>query len=75
MAKYAFTKAWDQVPRGKLSETKQAIKTALNIKSDPQFYNRMRGVPEPTISEAEALTKIFNGLGITKIWDGDGETL
>ena len=43
--------------------------------NEPQFYNRMRGVPEPTISEAEALTKIFNGLGITKIWDGDGETL
>lgn len=68
MAKYAFIKAWNQVPRGKLAETKQAIKVALNIKSDPQFYNRMRGVPEPTISEAEALTGIFNELGITEIW-------
>lgn len=68
MAKYAFTKAWDQVPRGKLAEIKQAIKTALNIKSDPQFYNRMKGVPEPTMSEADAITAIFNEIGITEIW-------
>ena len=60
--------AWRRVPKANAPEVKAEIKLALKIKSDPQFYRRMKGVPEPSVSEAEAITEIFNRQGITEVW-------
>lgn len=68
MAKSSFLKGWRQLPKSLASEVKNEIKLALKIKSDPQFYRRMSGVPEPSVSEAEIITEIFNRRGVTEIW-------
>ena len=67
MANYSFIKGWNQLPKGKIAEAKKDIKAALGIKSEPQFYNRLRGFPEPTISEYEAIKEIFQAFGIVDI--------
>ena len=51
MAKYAFKKGWDQLPNAKLGEARRKLMTALNLKGDSNFYRRLRGIPEPTISK------------------------
>ena len=68
MARYSFKKGWDMVPQAKAPEIRERIKSALGIGSDPQFYNRLKGNPEPLISEYEAITAIFADYGITDIW-------
>lgn len=68
MAKSSFLKGWGQLPKSLASEVKNEIKLALKIKSDAQFYRRMYGVPEPSVSEAEAITEIFNRRGVKEIW-------
>lgn len=68
MAKFAFKKGWDQVPKGKAATVKAEIKAALKISGEATFYNRMKGTPEPTVSEYEAISKIFRKVGITDPW-------
>ena len=68
MATYAFKKGWNQIPHSKISEARGRIKEALGISSDPQFYQRLKGCPEPTISEYVSLQEIFNDYGVTDIW-------
>ena len=68
MAKYAFKKGWDQLPNAKLGEARRKLMTALNLKGDSNFYRRLRGIPEPTISEGEAIVAIFEEYGITEVW-------
>lgn len=68
MTKFAFVRGWNKVPKGITAQAKQDIKDALCIKSDPQFYRRMKGAPEPTLSEAEKIEAVFGKYGITDIW-------
>lgn len=68
MAKFAFVRGWNKVPKGFTLQVKQEIKDALGIKSDPQFYRRMKGTPEPTMSESGKLVEIFDKYGISDIW-------
>ena len=68
MANYAFKKGWDQVPKGKAAKVKAAIKTALGITGDATFYNRMKGTPEPTVSEYNAIAGVFRRYGISNPW-------
>ena len=68
MAKYAFKRGWDQLPNVKLGEARAKLKTALNIIGDSNFYRRLRGIPEPTISEGEKIVAIFAEYGITDVW-------
>ncbi|MGM9767429.1 MAG: hypothetical protein ACI3Z0_03045 [Candidatus Cryptobacteroides sp.] len=68
MAKSSFIIGWKKLPKETTTTVKEEIKIALNIKSDPQFYRRMQGRPEPTVSEAEAITEIFNRHGVMEIW-------
>ena len=68
MSNYAFKKGWAALPQAKAREAKEKIKKALCISSDPQFYSRLKGIPEPTISEYVAITGIFAEYGITDIW-------
>lgn len=68
MAKSSFVIGWNKLSKEDSAAVKEEIKVVLGIKSDPQFYRRMKGVPEPTVSEAEAITRIFNNHGILEIW-------
>ncbi len=68
MAKFAFKKGWDQVPKGKAKDVKRRIKAALGITSDGAFYARMKGTPEPTVSQHREVSDIFRKTGITDPW-------
>lgn len=68
MAKFAFKKGWNQVPKGKAADVKKAIMEGLGITGDATFYNRMKGIPEPTISEYQTISEVFADHGITDIW-------
>ncbi len=68
MTKYAFKKGWYQLPNGKTAEAREKIKKALSITSDATFYARMKGIPEPTISEYRSIEAIFKEYGITHPW-------
>ncbi len=68
MSNYSFKKGWSAVPQSKAREVRDRIKKALGITSNPQFYSRLRGIPEPTISEYDAIQGIFTSYGITDIW-------
>lgn len=68
MTKYAFKKGWYQLPNGKTAEAREKIKKALGFTSDATFYARMKGIPEPTISEYRSIEAIFKEYGITHPW-------
>ena len=68
MAKSSFIVGWKKLPKESSAAVKEEIKVILGIKSDPQFYRRMKGAPEPTVSEAEAITRIFNTYGVIDVW-------
>lgn len=68
MTKFAFKKGWDQVPNGRTAEVKEKIMAAIGITGNATFYARMKGIPEPTISEYQTITEVFASYGITDIW-------
>lgn len=68
MKKFAFKRGWDQVPKGKTSKVKGDIKEVLGITADATFYSRMKGTPEPTITEYKAIAGVFRKHGITDPW-------
>ena len=68
MAKFSFRKGWDQVPKGKAAKVKAELKEALKITGDAIFYNRMKGTPEPTVSEYNAIAGVFRRYGISNPW-------
>ena len=65
MTKYAFKKGWNQIPRVKTEEVRNAIKEQLGITSNPAFYSRMI---ELKMSEADKVVAIFASYGISDIW-------
>lgn len=68
MAKFAFKKGWDMVPKSKLQEVRTDLMAVLGITSLTSFYSRMKGIPEPTMSEGERIQAVFAEYGITDIW-------
>lgn len=68
MTQVAFVKGWKQARKEEATRIKEEIKTALNVKSDPTFYRRMKGRPEPTVTEARKIEDVFHRFGIYSIW-------
>lgn len=68
MTQVAFVKGWKQAQKEEATRIKEEIKTALNVKSDPTFYRRMKGCPEPTVTEARKIEDVFHRFGIYSIW-------
>lgn len=68
MTQVAFVKGWKQARKEEANRIKEEIKTALNVKSDPTFYRRMKGRPEPTVTEARKIEDVFHRYSIYNIW-------
>lgn len=68
MAKFAFKKGWDKVPKSKIQDVRNDLMAVLRITSLTAFYSRMKGIPEPTMSEGEDIVAVFAEYGITDIW-------
>ena len=71
MAQVAFVKGWKQARKEEATRIKEAIKTALNVKSDPTFYRRMKGCPEPTVTEAKKIEDVLRVHWIYNIWGNE----
>lgn len=71
MTQVAFVKGWKQARKEEATRIKEEIKTALNVKSDPTFYRRMKGRPEPTVTEAGKIEDVFHRFGIYNIWGNE----
>lgn len=71
MTQVAFVKGWKQARKEEATRIKEEIKTALNVKSDPTFYRRMKGRPEPTVTEARKIEDVFHRFGIYNIWGNE----
>lgn len=71
MTQVAFVKGWKQARKEEATRIKEEIKTALNVKSDPTFYRRMKGCPEPTVTEARKIEDVFHRFGIYNIWGNE----
>ena len=71
MTQVAFGKGWKQARKEEATRIKEEIKTALNVKSDPTFYRRMKGCPEPTVTEARKIEDVFHRFGIYNIWGNE----
>lgn len=65
---YSFEKAYLQVQAGEQKEVRNLIMQGLNLKSPQAFYNRLKGLIEPKVSEAKIIEEIFTSFGITDIW-------
>lgn len=64
---YSFMKGWKQLPQCELKAVRGEICAALNV-SIVTFYARLKGQPEPKVSEAKAIEGIFAQRGIHDIW-------
>ena len=68
IAQFAFLRGWKQLPNGEMKAVRAEICAALGGVSLPTFYARLRGIPEPKVSEARAIEDIFKKRNITDIW-------
>ena len=51
-----------------MNEVREAIMIQLNLASFSTFYSRLKGIPEPTMSEGEKICEVFAEYGITDVW-------
>lgn len=65
---YSFMKGWRQLPQGEIRAVRSEICAALGGVSFVTFYARLKGKPEPKVSEAKAIEEVFSRHGITDIW-------
>ncbi len=68
MKKFSFQKGFSQVQQKDVSEVKNKIMSALNIRTRPGWKYRLDGRIEPKVSEAAAIETIFAEYGITDVW-------
>lgn len=68
MNNFSFQKGWSQVKNKDTVNVRKEIMKALNIKSKSTFYDRLKGIIEPKVSEAKAIEAIFSDHGIKEVW-------
>lgn len=68
MSKFSFQKGFNQISIKEARKLRNDLKEVLKINSRPAWLNRLRGVVEPKVSEAEAIEEVFRSYGITEIW-------
>lgn len=65
---FSFKKGYGQISVKDAKAIKRRIMSALNLKGDKSWYNRLNGKVEPKVSEAEKIEQIFKSYNITDIW-------
>lgn len=68
MKKYSFKRGYSQVRQIDAPIVKVKIMNALGLTSNMAWWQRLNGIVEPRISEAEAIENILAEYGITDIW-------
>jgi hypothetical protein len=68
MEKFSFKKGFGQLQQKDAPTVKEKIMNALALKTRQGWWQRLNGLVEPRISEAQAIEKIFASYGITEIW-------
>lgn len=66
--KFAFLRGWKKIPNGQTNAIRDEICATLGGVTLPTFYARLKGIPEPKISEYQAIEEVFARHGITDIW-------
>ena len=65
---FSFKKGYRQLPVNQTQIVREAIIEALQIKGRMTWYNRLNGLVEPRVSEAQKIESIFSNYNITDIW-------
>lgn len=68
MEKFSFKKGFSQVRQIDAPEVKTRIMTALGLSTRAAWWQRLNGIVEPKVSEAQAIETIFAEYGITDVW-------
>ena len=72
---FSFERGWQSLPKNRQNEVRDKIMASLEISTLSSFYRRKRGIPEPRISEVQAIEAIFAEYNIIEgIW-GSEETV
>ncbi|MCL2434961.1 MAG: hypothetical protein FWD09_02330 [Lentimicrobiaceae bacterium] len=67
---FSFRNAFESLPANCQPEVKQKIMDKLNIK-ETAFYRRMKGIPEPRVTEAQNIEAIFAEYKIVDVWGAE----
>ena len=54
--------------RGDVKAVRARLLAALNLSGYNTFLDRLNGRVEPTVTEAEAIERVFGSYGITEVW-------
>lgn len=65
---FSFNKGWLQVKNCDITECRNKLMSALNIKTRAAFLNRLKGDVEPKVSEVKAIEDVFAEYGIKDVW-------
>ena len=68
MKKFSFKKGFGQIQQKDIDAVKNRIMSALNITTRAAWWQRLNGIVEPKVSEAQAIETIFAEYGITDVW-------
>lgn len=68
MSEFSFKKGFGSLIAKDQPEVKERIMKALGISNRQSWHNRLNGLIEPRVSEAQAIEKVFHDYGISEIW-------
>lgn len=74
MKKFSFKNAFMQIQQKDADAVKSEIMSALGISTRAAWWQRLNGIVEPKVSEAQSIESIFAKYGITDIWDNAYES-
>lgn len=68
MKKYSFKKGFEQIQQKDVDAVKKEIMSALGITTRAAWWQRLNGIVEPKVSEADAISAVFAKYGVSDIW-------
>ena len=68
MKKFSFKNGYSQVRQIDAPVVRERIMNALGLNSRMAWWQRLNGLVEPRVTEAEAIGSIFAEYGVTDVW-------
>ena len=68
MSKFSFKRGFYQIRQKDADSVKKAIMDALGITTRAAWWQRLNGLIEPKVTEAESIERIFSEYGVTEVW-------